>query len=194
MIKEHKDGMVVHVHHATLEEAMEHIAKDTEALSFMSTHGGFFAPELPFRHPIHVKDKHLICWPPVDIAPSAIIGEHIMFGRYTNIVGPVVIGDYCRFQGFNYVPTGVVFEERVFIGPHACFTNVRYPRVRRREDKPTERTIVKKGASIGAGAIVLPGITIGEGSLIGAGAVVTKDVAPNEIYAGVPARFMEMLR
>ena len=171
----------------TADEAVRHIEKDSDALSFLTTHGGFFTPDLPFRHPQHAGNG-VILWPPVDIAPTAEIGEGTVIGRYTNIVGPVKIGRHCRLQGFNYIPTGVELKDYVFVGPGAIFTNVKYPKVRRLEDKVFEKTVIGPRANIGAGAIILPGIRIGKEATIGAGSVVTRDVDDGEIWYGVPAR------
>lgn len=175
--------------HVSIKDAMKHIAEETSTLDFLQTHGGFFSPELPFRHPLHY-ENNIILWPPVDIAPTAKIGEGTVIGRYTNIVGPAKIGKHCRLQGFNFIPEGVEIGDFVFVGPGAIFTNVKYPRVRSREEKlhKYEYTIVEDGANIGAGAIILPGIRIGSKATIGAGAVVTKDVENGVTFVGVPAK------
>ena len=170
------------------EEAARHIQGDTDAVDFLNTHGGFFSPDLPFRHPMHIKERDIILWPPVDISPTAKIGNGTRIGRYTNIVGDVTIGEHCRLQGFNFIPYPVEIGDFVFIGPGAIFTNVKHPRVRRREEKATLKSVVENHAAIGAGAIILPGIRIGEGALIGAGAIVTHDVPAGETWKGVPAR------
>jgi len=81
-----------------------------------------------------------------------------------------------------FLPGGVSIGKNCFIGPHVCFTNDRYPPSDNWED-----TIVKDGASIGAGCVIICGVTIGSGSIIGAGGVVTKSVPPGEIWAGNPA-------
>ena len=178
----------VTVRSVTMEEAVEHIQKDTDALSFLNTHGGFFSPELPFRHPMHIKDRKIIVWPPADISPTAEIGENVMIGRYTNIMGTAKIGDWCRIQGFCFIPPGVTIGERVFIGPNVTFTNMTYPKVQKLEDKNYEKTVVENMVSIGAGVVICPGVTIGEGAMIGAGAVVVKDVKPGATVVGCPAK------
>lgn len=97
-------------------------------------------------------------------------------------IGPdVVIGANTRVQAFAFIPTGVTIGNDCFIGPHVCFTNDKYPPSDRSE---WLRTYIEDGVSIGAGAIILPGITLGRGCRIAAGAVVTKDVAPGELSYG----------
>jgi len=98
----------------------------------------------------------------------------------------VKIGDRCKVEAFAFIPTGVTIEDEVFIGPHACFTNDRVPKAV--GDWEVAPTLVKKGASIGANATIVCGVTIGENALVGAGAVVTKDVPANAIVVGAPAR------
>lgn len=93
------------------------------------------------------------------------------------------IGNNVRVQAFSFIPPGVTIEDDVFIGPRVTFTNDKHP-----PSDDWSETLVKKGASIGAGAVILPGITIGENSMIGAGSVVTKDIPPNVVACGNPAR------
>ncbi len=171
----------------TKEEAIEIIKND--GIDIMAYHKGFFCEgDLPFRPPIHTEDGTVL-WPPVDIHPSAKIGKHVMIGRYTNICGDIEIGDYTRIQGFCFIPDSVVIGQYVFIGPNVTFTNIKKPRVRGFALKERDGiTVVEDDARIGAGAVILPGIRIGKGALVGAGAVVTKDVEPDTIVVGIPAR------
>ena len=99
----------------------------------------------------------------------------------------VKIGSNCKIQAFVFIPPGVCIEDNVFVGPHACFTNDKHPALKQ-EKWQIAKTLVKQGAVIGAGAIILPGITIGENSMVGAGSVVTKDMPPNETWCGNPAK------
>jgi len=114
------------------------------------------------------------------------IGNDCSIGTFVEIGPDVVIGDRCRIQAFSFIPKGVTLEDDVFIGPNVTFTNDKHPPSHGKWD--AIQTLVKKGATIGAGALILPGVTIGEKALIGAGAVVTKDVPPFGTVYGVPAR------
>jgi acetyltransferase-like isoleucine patch superfamily enzyme len=107
----------------------------------------------------------------------------------------VIVGKRCKIQAFAFIPEGVILEDEVFVGPHVCFVNDRIPRatttsgsLKTDADWKLEKIIVKKRASIGANSTIMCGITIGENSIVGAGSVVTKDVPPNTIVAGVPAK------
>lgn len=169
----------------SMEEAIKFI--ESEKIDFMELHKGFLsATEFPFRPPIHIGS--VIVWPPVDIHPSAKIGEGVVIGRYTNICGPIEIGEHSRIQGFCFIPDNIKIGKRVFIGPNVTFTNVKRPRIRENAMKIRDGiTIVEDDANIGAGVVICPGIKIGARSLIGAGAVVTKDVTPDTIVIGCPA-------
>jgi acetyltransferase-like isoleucine patch superfamily enzyme len=114
------------------------------------------------------------------------IGKNCKIASFVEIQRGVTIGDNCKVEGFAYIPSGVVIEDDVFIGPHACFTNDKFPRAV--GDWELVKTHVKRGASIGAQAIIICGVTIGEGAMVGAGAVVTKDVPANTTVLGNPAR------
>lgn len=105
------------------------------------------------------------------------IHSHVWIGR------DVVIGHHVKIQAFTFIPDGVTIEDEVFIGPRVTFTNDKHP-----PSDGWSKTLVKKRASIGAGAIILPGVVIGEGAMIGAGAVVTKNVADFAVVVGNPAR------
>ena len=146
---------------------------------------GFFDTKYPFRKPILIDG--VIIWPYCSIHPDAVIGEGSVIGHGVNITGPVKIGKYARIQSFVFIPEGLTIEDQVFIGPGTIFTNVKYPKVRAREPKIYSKTLVKKGANIGAGCIIGSDITIGENSTIGMGSVVLKDVKGNYIVRGYPA-------
>ena len=116
------------------------------------------------------------------------IGRECRIAAYVEVQRGVSIGDRCKVEAFAFIPSGVTVEDEVFIGPHVCFTNDRVPKAV--GDWEVTPTLVKKGASIGANATVICGVTIGENALIGAGAVVTKDVPANAVVAGCPARII----
>lgn len=118
-----------------------------------------------------------------NISDSCSIGEKGTIHSHVWIGDRVRIGDRCRIQAFCFIPTGVRIGNDVFLGPRVTFTNDKHP--------PSDEwriTIVGDGVSIGAGAVILPGITLNNGAKIGAGAVVTRDVPSGETWVGNPAR------
>lgn len=126
-------------------------------------------------------------WHFVHVMPGARIGERCVIGQGC-FIGNVRIGDHVHIQNNVSVYDGVTLEDHVFAGPSCVFTNVVNPRSevsRKHEYRPT---LVKRGASIGANATIVCGVTIGEYAFIGAGAVVRTDVAPYALVVGVPAR------
>ena len=123
------------------------------------------------------------------------IGAETMVGPFVEIQRNVVIGERCKIQSHSFICEGVELEDEVFIGHGVIFTNDRYPRaanedgsLKGNEDWLMECTRVERGATIGSGAVVLPGIKIGAGAMVGAGSVVTRDVAAGSIVRGNPAR------
>lgn len=126
-------------------------------------------------------------WAFAHVLPGATIGRDCNLCDHTFVEGNVVVGDRVTLKSGVYVWSGVHLEDDVFVGPAAVFTNDRTPRSRRYPDSfPT--TVVRKGASIGANAVLCPGIEIGSYAMIGAGAVVTKDVPAHALVYGNPAR------
>jgi acetyltransferase-like isoleucine patch superfamily enzyme len=121
------------------------------------------------------------------------IGKDCKIAPFVDIQKGVVIGDRCKIEPFAFIPTGVTIEDDVFIGPHTCFVNDKTPIAYDPKWKPIS-TLVKKGASIGAGAIIICGNTIGQGALVGAGSVVTKDVPPNTVVVGNPAKILRKVK
>lgn len=125
------------------------------------------------------------------------IGDGTSIGAFVEIRKSVVIGRNVRIQAFVFIPEGVTIHDGVFLGPHVCFTNDRFPRAVNPDgtaqfdgDWLQEPTIVEYRASIGANATILCGVRIGANALIGAGSVVTRDVPPNVVIAGVPGRIV----
>ena len=126
-------------------------------------------------------------WHFVHVRSGARVGERCVLGKSVFVDSGAVIGSGCRIQNFVSVYSGVTLEDDVFVGPSAVFTNDRYPRASGR-DWVLLPTLVRRGASIGANATLLCGITIGEWAVVGAGAVVTHDVEPHRLVVGNPAK------
>ncbi|HEA3202566.1 TPA: N-acetyltransferase [Aeromonas veronii] len=123
------------------------------------------------------------------VLEGAEIGFDCNICAHTFIENDVIIGNRVTVKSGVYLWDGITIEDDVFIGPCATFTNDKYPRSKGHYDK-TIRTRIKKRASIGANATILPGLTLGEGCMIGAGAVVTKDVPDGAIVLGNPAKIV----
>lgn len=132
-------------------------------------------------------------WQFVVILAGARIGSECNINAHVFIENDVVVGDRVTIKNGVQLWDGLRVGNDVFIGPNATFTNDRYPRSKK---YPPEflQTFVEDGASIGAGAVILPGLTIGAGAMVAAGAVVTKDVAPQSLVLGNPAKHVRFLR
>jgi acetyltransferase-like isoleucine patch superfamily enzyme len=146
------------------------------------------------------------------VAPDVKLGKDVRLGRFINLYGceigdetgigafveiqkNAVVGRRCKISSHTFICEGVTIEDHVFVGHGVTFINDSYPRATTPEgalqtasDWKVERTLVKKGASIGSGATILSNITIGERAIVGAGSVVTRDVPADAIVAGNPAR------
>lgn len=120
------------------------------------------------------------------ILSGAVIGQYCNICAHTFIENEVEIGNEVTIKSGVYLWDGISISDKAFIGPNATFTNDKFPRSRVYPDEYM-KTIIREGASIGANATILPGITIGEYSIVGAGAVVTKDVPAYCIVVGNPA-------
>jgi acetyltransferase-like isoleucine patch superfamily enzyme len=128
------------------------------------------------------------------------IGDRTSIGTFVEIQKGVRVGARCKIQSHTFICEGVTIEDEVFVGHNVNFLNDRWPAavteqgaVKTENDWRLEPTLVKRRASIGTGAIILPGVTIGTGAVVGAGAVVTKDVPDYAVVAGSPARILRVL-
>ena len=122
------------------------------------------------------------------VMSGAKIGKNCSLGQNVNVGGKAVIGDGVKIQNNVSVYDNVVIEDDVFCGPSCVFTNVINPRAFVERKHEYKQTVIKKGASIGANATIVCGVTVGEYALIGAGSVVTKDVPAYALVYGSPAR------
>lgn len=127
------------------------------------------------------------------------VGDNVKIGAFVEVQKNAFIGNNCKISSHTFICEGVTIEDDVFIGHSVAFINDIYPRataagqLQTESDWKVEKTLVKRGASIGSGATILAKVTIGENAIIGAGAVVTKDVPANTIAAGNPARVLRAL-
>jgi len=155
--------------------------------------------------------------PYLSIAPDVKLGEGVRLSKFINLYGCEIgdetkigafveiqknawVGKRCKISSHSFICEGVTIEDNVFIGHGVMFINDLYPRattatggLQTEADWHVERTVVKKGASIGSGATILANTCIGENAIVGAGAVVTKDVPANTVVAGNPAKFLRKI-
>ena len=147
----------------------------------------------------------------LSIAPSVKLGQNVKLSKFINLYGCEIgddtkigafveiqknasVGKCCKISSHTFICEGVTIEDNVFIGHGVMFINDSYPRattggaLQTEADWKVEKTVIKKGASIGSGATILANLCVGENAIVGAGAVVTKDVPPNTIVAGNPAK------
>ena len=153
----------------------------------------------------------------LSIAPSVKLGRDVKLSKFINLYGCEIgdetkigafveiqknasVGKRCKISSHTFICEGVTIEDNVFIGHGVMFINDSYPRataaggsLQTEADWKVEKTIIKKGASIGSGATILADLCVGENAIVGAGAVVTKDVPPNTIVAGNPARILRQI-
>ena len=153
---------------------------------------GAAAERAYFAHPQALVESGMIgegtrVWAFAHVLPGARIGRDCNICDGVFVENEVVVGDRVTVKCGVQLWDGITLEDDVFVGPNATFTNDPFPRSRRYPDE-FPRTIVRRGASIGANATLLPGIVIGEGAMIGAGSVVTRDVPPGAIVVGNPGR------
>jgi len=124
------------------------------------------------------------------VLAGAVIGRDCNLNAHTLVEGGAILGDRVTLKCGVYVWDGIMLENDVFCGPNATFTNDKRPRSKQ-HPAVYAQTVVEQGASIGAGAIILPGVRIGKGAMIGAGAVVTRDVPAGVTMVGNPARAVQ---
>src|SRR5436309_5339593 len=153
----------------------------------------------------------------VSIAPAVKLGKDVKLSKFINLYGCEIgdetkigafveiqknarVGRRCKISSHTFICEGVDIEDNVFVGHSVTFINDFYPRattsngeLKSEADWKVEKTLVKKGASIGSGATILSRVTIGENAIVGAGSVVTKDVPANAIVAGNPAKFLRFI-
>lgn len=146
----------------------------------------------PFIHPQGICDATEIgegttIWAFAHVLAGARIGKNVNINDHVFIENDVVVGDRVTVKSGVQLWDGIELHDDVFVGPNATFTNDRFPRSKQYPDE-FPKTIVEKSASIGGGAVILPGIRIGQNAMVGAGAVVTRDVPPFAIVVGNPAR------
>jgi len=125
------------------------------------------------------------------------VGDETKIGAFVEIQKKATVGKRCKISSHTFICEGVTIEDNVFIGHGVTFINDSYPRattpdgsLQTETDWKVERTVIKRGASIGSGATILSKVTVGENAIVGAGSVVIRDVAANTIVAGNPARFL----
>jgi acetyltransferase-like isoleucine patch superfamily enzyme len=128
------------------------------------------------------------------------VGDESKIGAFVEIQKNATVGKRCKISSHTFICEGVAIEDNVFIGHGVMFINDSYPRataadgsLQTEADWKVERTVIKKGASLGSGVTVLSGLTIGESAIVGAGSVVTKNVPANSIVAGNPARVLRYI-
>ena len=127
-------------------------------------------------------------WHNAQVRKNARIGKNCVIGKNAFVDEGVTVGDGCKIQNNVNIYNGVTVEDNVFLGPNSTTTNDLHPRAGREGGFKFTPTLIKKGASVGAGAIIVCGVTLGEYCMVGAGAIVIKDVEPFALVVGNPAR------
>jgi acetyltransferase-like isoleucine patch superfamily enzyme len=151
---------------------------------------------MPVAHNIVLGKNVVIPHPDLVNLYGCTIGDETKVGTFVEIQKNAAIGARCKISSHTFICEGVIIEDEVFVGHGVMFINDPYPRATSNGELQTEAdwqvipTLVKRGASIGSGAVILPGVTIGEKALVGAGAVVTHDVPDCSIVVGVPAKII----
>ena len=150
---------------------------------------------MPIARNVILDDRVRVPHPDLVNVFGCRVGSETLIGPFVEIQSDVVIGSRCKISSHSFICSGVTIEDEVFVGHGVMFTNDRNPRatnadgsLQTESDWTMEKTLVQRRASIGSGAVILPGVTIGEGALVGAGAVVTRDVPAGATVVGNPAR------
>jgi acetyltransferase-like isoleucine patch superfamily enzyme len=204
---------------ATLTKSLASSARKSSLSSLNSLFHPFYTAKAVFRLSVWVQDMEsnvskIIVNSYLSIAPDVRLGRNVKLSKFINLYGceigdetkigafvevqkNAIIGKHCKISSHTFICEGVTIEDNVFVGHGVTFINDSYPRATAAEgqlqteaDWKVERTLIKKGASIGSGATILSSISIGENAIVGAGSVVTKDIPPNTIVAGNPARVL----
>jgi UDP-2-acetamido-3-amino-2,3-dideoxy-glucuronate N-acetyltransferase len=149
---------------------------------------------VPIAASVKLGDGVVIHHPDLVNLYGCAIGEGTRIGAFVEIQKNAVVGSRCKISSHTFICEGVTIEDEVFVGHGVMFINDRHPRatadgrLQSEADWTVVPTLIRRGASIGSGAVILCGITVGARALVGAGAVVTHDVADDAVVAGVPAR------
>ena len=158
------------------------------------------SPPLPISEDVRLGSDVQIYHPGQVNLYGCTIGDESKIGSFVEIQKNAKIGTRCKISSHTFICEGVTIEDECFIGHHVCFINDRFPRatadgaLQSEADWEVVPIHVKRGASIGSGAVVMCGVTIGEYALVGAGAVVTDNVPPRHVVAGVPARIIRKVQ
>ena len=155
---------------------------------------------MPIASDVTLGEGVIIYHPDLVNLYGCTIGDQTKIGAFVEIQKGAMVGNLCKISSHAFICEGVTIEDEVFIGHGVMFINDRYPRATTDGQLQTEAdwevipVLVKRGASIGSGAMIMCGVTIGEGAMVGAGAVVTRDVPDYAIVVGVPARVVGNVR
>src|SRR5437879_3769631 len=154
---------------------------------------------MPISESVRLGDGVWIPQPELVNLYGCVIGDQTSIGAFVEIQSGAEVGARCKISSHSFICQGVTIEDEVFVGHGVVFINDRTPRATNPDGQPQsesdwqlEATIVRRQASLGSGAIIMCGVEIGEGAMVGAGALVTHDVPPHSLVAGVPARLRRL--
>ena len=151
---------------------------------------------MPVADSVTLGDRVVIPHPSLVNLYGCRVGDDVKVGTFVEIQKNATVGARCKISSHTFICEGVTLEDDVFVGHGVMFINDKYPRasvdgrLQNEADWSVVSTVVRRGASIGSGAVILCGVTIGAGAMIGAGAVVTRDVPDGAVVAGTPARLI----